>query len=51
MAESTNGRNENEMNALEEHIIKLIPRIKKSRSRPCYQNLFSFLNREGKDEL
>ena len=30
MAESTNGRNENEMSALEEHIIKLIPHIKKA---------------------
>ena len=48
MAEASTDKDENEMKSLEKHIIKLILHIKRIRSRPCYQNLLSFLNREGK---
>ena len=49
MAESNANGNDSELNALEQHIIKLIPRIKKNRARPCFQNLLSYLHREGKE--
>ena len=49
MAESCTARNDNEMKALEQQIIILIPRIKKSRSRPCYTNILQLLKREGRE--
>ena len=49
MAESIIDREENEMLALEHEIILAMAHIKKSRSRPCYKNILSSLEREGKE--
>ena len=47
MMADSQGTNDNQQ--LEERVIKVISRIRKNRSRPCFQNILSFMNREGTD--
>ena len=49
MAESDVVPENDEVKALEDHVVKIIIRIKKNRSRPCYQNILTFLAREGRE--
>ena len=41
--------NDGNTNRLEGRIVKVIERIRKSRSRPCFQNILGFLNRGSTD--